>query len=76
MVDEFEGVNATKEEVDTSLRSAFLKRKAILVGGSLFGVHFCVPRRFLVDVAKHLVKRAANLSLRNLHFTLHLVTTV
>jgi hypothetical protein len=76
VVDEFEGMNATKDEVDTPATSASLKRKAILVGGSLFGFHFCVPRWFLVDVLKHLVKRAANHCLRNLRFTLHLATTV
>jgi hypothetical protein len=40
VVDEFEGVNATKDEVDTSSTSAVLEEKAILVGGSLFSDHF------------------------------------
>jgi hypothetical protein len=43
VVDEFEGVNATKDGVDISALSAFVKRKTILIGGSLFAVHFCVP---------------------------------
>jgi hypothetical protein len=40
VVDEFEGVKTTKDEVDTSSTSAVLEEKAILVGGSLFGNSF------------------------------------
>jgi hypothetical protein len=69
VVYELEGVNATKDEVDISATGAFLKRTVILVSGVLYAVQLCVPRWFL-ELAKHLVKRAANHSLRKI--ALHL----
>jgi hypothetical protein len=38
VVDEFEGINAAKDEVDTSATSALLNWRAILIGGSLFSI--------------------------------------
>jgi len=57
---EFEVVNAARDGIDNSAMSTFLKRRAIIVDRSLFGVPFPFPRCFHVGIPKHSPKSAAN----------------